>query len=109
MKNVKQAISAALYGFGATIVAILLLLTAIGAYSVPFPTAMLPLNLRELASAWLAIGFLPMSIASVQMSRFCRPRSRGKKLLLYLPAAVCLGALLSWIIAWTVGLILMRG
>lgn len=106
MPRIKQAATALFYGFGSIIVIILLILTIIGPEFVLFPDAMLPMELRELSSAWLAIGFLPMMLASVRFVRLCSLRSRAKIILIYLPAVVCLGALLFWITVWTVGLLL---
>ena len=83
--------------------ALLVLLTAIGAGRVLFPEAMLPMELRELASAWLAIGFLPMLLSSMQFYKTVRRRA------VFLPAGICLIALLFWVGVWTVGMVRTLG
>jgi len=90
--------STALYTGGTAAVAILVLLTAIGAGHVLFPEAMLPMELQELASAWLAIGFLPMLFACIQFYKVVRRRA------VFLPAGVCLLALLIWVGVWAAGM-----
>ena len=78
---------------------LLVLLTAIGTGRVLFPEAMLPMEPRELASAWLAIGFLPMALVSGRFYKSVRRRA------VFLPAGVCLLALLFWVGVWTVGMV----
>lgn len=99
MERAKRTALAALYTAGTAAVALLLLLTAIGSGRVLFPDAMLPMELRELASAWLAIGFLPMVLVSVQFYEIVRRKA------VFLPAGVCLLALLFWVGVWTVGIL----
>ncbi len=98
MEKVKRTALAALYAGGCAAVILLLLLTAIGGGRVLFPEAMLPMELRELASAWLAIGFLPMVMVSRQLYQSVRRK------IVFLPSAVCLLALLFWVGVWTVGM-----
>lgn len=90
---------AALYCAGALAVAVLLLLTAAGPECVLFPEAMLPMDLRELASAWLGIGFLPMLLVSVRFYKAVRRRA------VFVPAGICLLAVLFWVGTWAVGLV----
>lgn len=99
MEKAKRTALAALYTAGTAAVVLLLLLTAIGSGQVLFPDAMLPMELRELASAWLAIGFLPMALVSVQFYKIVRRRA------VFLPAGVCLLALLFWVGVWTAALL----
>lgn len=98
MERAKQITFAALYTAGCAVVALLLLLAAAGPKCVLFPDAMLPMELRELASAWLAIGFLPMALVSLQIYRTVRRRA------VLIPAGVCLLAVLFWVGVWTAGL-----
>ncbi len=102
MEKVKKSVTAALYAGGCAAVALLVLLTAVGAGRVPFPDAMLPMELRELASAWLAIGFLPMALVSLQVYRTVRRRA------VLIPAGICLLAVLFWVGVWTAGLAVRR-
>ncbi|MBD5161802.1 MAG: hypothetical protein HDT14_07295 [Oscillibacter sp.] len=99
MERAKRAALAALYTAGTAVVVLLLLLTAIGSGQVLFPDAMLPMELRELASAWLAIGFLPMVLVSAQLYKIVRRKA------VFLPAVACLLALLFWVGVWTVGMV----
>lgn len=98
MEKAKETAFTTLYIVGVLIVAVLLLLAIAGPRYVPFPDAMLPADLRELAFAWLAIGFLPMLLASMRFHKMTRRK------LVFFPAAICLLALLVWIGAWTVGM-----
>ncbi len=102
MKKAEHIALAALYAGGCAVVAMLLLLTAIGAGQVLFPDAMLPMELRELASAWLAIGFLPMVLVTVQFYKAVQRK------IVFFPAAVCLLALVCWVGVWTAGLLAGR-
>ena len=99
MEKAKRTVLAALYAGGCAAVALLVLLVVIGAGRVLFPEAMLPMELRELASAWLAIGFLPMVLVSEQLYQTVRRK------IVFLPAAVCLLALLFWVGVWTAGMV----
>ena len=98
MEKDKWTVLAALYAGGTAAVVLLVLLTALGAGRVLFPDAMLPMELRELASAWLAIGSLPMSLVTVQIYKEVRRK------LVFFPAVVCLTALLFWAGVWTAGM-----
>ena len=97
MKNVKRTALAVTYAAGSAVVTALALLAVTGGGRVLFPDAMLPMELRELASAWLGIGFLPMALVSGQFYRLVR-----RKIVLF-PAGVCLLALLFWVGVWTAG------
>ena len=99
MERAKKSALTGLYAGGSAVVVVLLLLAAVGPKCILFPEAMLPMELRELASAWLAIGFLPMVLVS---GRFYQ---RVRRKIAFLPSAVCLLALLSWVGVWTVGMV----
>ena len=102
MERTKRTALAALYAGGCAAVALLVLLMFIGTGRVLFPEAMLPMELRELASVWLAIGFLPMALVS---ERFYQTVHRK---IVFLPSAVCLLALLFWVGVWAVGMLWWR-
>ena len=97
MKNVKRTALAAVYAVGSAAAAALALLAVTGGGRVLFPDAMLPMEPRELASAWLAIGFLPMALVSKQLYQTVRRK------IVFFPAGVCLLALLFWVGVWTAG------
>lgn len=78
---------AAVYGVGVAFVMILSACVIVRADFVPFPNAMLPLKLYELAEIWLAIGFLPMFAATILFGRSRENFSR----VIYLPAIICAG------------------
>lgn len=99
METFKKITLTAAYGAGTLAVAALLLLAAAGPECVLFPEAMPPMELRELASAWLAIGFLPMMLVSAQFYKLVRRRA------VFLPSAVCLAAILFWVGVWTAGMV----
>ena len=102
MERAKKSALTALYAGGSAAVVVLLLLAAVGPKCVLFPEAMLPMEPRELASAWLAIGFLPMVLVSGRFYQSVRRK------IVFLPSAVCLLALLFWVGVWTLGLLLRR-
>ena len=99
MKKMEHIALTALYAGGCAVVAALVLLTAVGGGRVLFPEAMLPMELRELASAWLAVGFLPMLLVSTRFYKAVRRK------LVFLPAGVCLLAMLFWVGVWTAGMV----
>lgn len=98
MKKAEHIVLAALYTGGCAVVAMLVLLTAAGTGRVLFPNAMLPMELQELALAWLAVGFLPMALVTVRFYRIVRRK------IVFLPAFICLLALDGWVGVWTVGI-----
>lgn len=98
MKKFKKTALLTAYGAGTLTVAVLLLLAA-GPRGVLFPEAMLPMDLRELAGAWLAIGFLPMVMVSMPLYRAVRRRA------VLIPAGACLLAAVFWVGVWTLGMI----
>lgn len=99
MKKVEQTVFAVLYTAGALMVAVLAVIAAVGPRFVLFPDAMLPMDLRELAGAWLAIGFLPMLLVSIQLYKAVRRRA------VLIPAGACLLAVVFWVGVWTLGMI----
>ena len=102
MEKAKKTVLIAVYGIGTLLVAALLLLAAAGPRCVLFPNAMLPMDLRELASAWLGVGFLPMALVSERFYRLVRRK------IVFFPAGVCLLAVLFWVGVWTAGLAARR-
>lgn len=99
MEKAKKTTLTAVYCAGALAVLALLILAAAGPKCVLFPDAMLPMDLRELALAWLAIGFLPMLMASTHFYKVARKKA------VFLPAVMCLLSLLFWVGTWTVGML----
>ena len=102
MKSAKRTALAVVYAAGTAAVAALAIPAVTGGGIVLFPDAMLPMELRELASAWLGIGFLPMALVSGRFYRLVRRK------IVFFPAVVCLLALLFWVGVWTAGMITMR-
>lgn len=98
MEKARKTALTVVYAAGVLTVVVLLLLTVLGPNFVLFPDAMLPMDLRELALAWLAIGFLPMLLASMQFHKLVRRK------VVFLPAVMCLAALLFWVGIWTMGI-----
>lgn len=80
-----------IYILGAAIVAILTLIFFAQVKIILFPAAMLPMEFWELAQLWLAVGFLPMSIATILFRR--KTARRGKIFLV--PAIICFGFIIS--------------
>ena len=74
-----------------------------------FPNTMLPMELRELATVWLTLGLVPMLVFSILFYRGL-PRNTHKirnAILIFFPAAICLGCAVFWISVWMVGIIRM--
>lgn len=88
----------AVYLTGTVTVAVLVVVFLVKPRVVPFPEAMLPVELGELASIWLAAGFFPMAVAAAVFYRLKRRR------IIFVPAAVCLGFLIFWAGVVVIGL-----
>ena len=73
---------------------------------IPNPDAMLPMQLWELATVWLAFGAMPMAAACALMCSVRRTHGQ-KTLLVFLPALPCAAAALFWLCVWLVGLFRM--
>lgn len=106
-KKAWKAVIWTVYGLGCAALAVLLAAALFGGTYVPFPDAMLPMTLAELASVWLAAGFFPLLAVSflawrqIEKKGVRRPRLAWA---IFLPAAVCLGFLLSRVGVWAAGL-----
>lgn len=88
-----RVLAIALYLLGACIVLALLGIWLLRVGYVPFPDAMLPMALYELAIQWLAAGAVPMAAAAWAVYCVCgfskHAHPRRDTLLLMLPAAIC--------------------
>ena len=86
-----RAFSRAVYALGALTVLVLAALALLRVPFVPFPEAMLPATLGELAVQWLALGTLPMAAAAWLLRRYGAPRLHHPALvwLPVLPCALC--------------------
>lgn len=98
----KKLLVTIIYGCGAAMVAVLVCIFLSHSHYVPFPDSMLPTALYELALDWLALGTLPMLIASVLMRKVYGTHG-AKTALVFLPSAVCAAALLFWLAVWVIG------
>ena len=84
----RKAIVTGLYALGALAVLVLCVLLFSHCDFVPWPEAMLPLALWELALNWLALGALPLWPLCVCTARLWGWRG-FRRFLAYLPAIVC--------------------
>lgn len=111
MRKVGKSMVAIIYGIGAAIVLVLLMAVLFQSHIVIFPNAMLPMELRELASIWLAMGFIPMMIVSILFHKvFEISKSNHKKrntVLIYIPAGICLLCIVFWFCVLGIGMINM--
>lgn len=112
MNKTGKIISAIVYGTGAAIVLVLLMPIALQSHIILFPEAMLPMELRELASVWLAGGFVPMLVSSIFFYKAhgiagSRHRKRNT-VLIYIPAAVCLVCIVFWTCVLGIGMVTMH-
>ena len=111
MYKIWKTIVTTIYGLGVVIVLILLALIVSRSHVVLFPDAMLPMELPELSSTWLAFGFVPMLIFSILFSEVHEISESDHRIrnavLLYLPMTVCLINVLFWACIWGIGIINM--
>lgn len=111
MCKIWKAIVTAIYGLGVITVLVLLALIVSRSHIVLFPDAMLPMELPELSSTWLALGFIPMLVFSILFSEVHEISESNHRIrnavLLYLPTAVCLINFLFWACIWGAGIINM--
>lgn len=105
-KKAWKAVIWTVYGLGCAALAVLLAAALFGGAYVPFPDAMLPMTLAELASGWMAAGFFPLLAVSFLAWRQIGGKGGRRSRLawaLFLPAAVCLGFLLFRAGVWAAG------
>ena len=95
----RKAIVTGLYALGALAVLVLCVLLFSHCDFVPWPEAMLPLALWELALNWLALGALPLWPLCVCTARLWGWRG-FRRFLAYLPAWICTLFLAFWAAAW---------
>lgn len=123
MKALKFFI-ALLYGIGTMAVAALLVVFLSHSSATPFPDAMLPSALWELASMWLAEGFIPMLLAATCFYRVFhiagsmkeaeaklqekaeKNKRRRNTILVFLPAAICFCFFAFWVCVWVIGIVM---
>lgn len=101
----KKTIITIIYSVGALTVFALVCVFLSHSHYIPFPDAMLPTQLWELATDYLALGTLPMAAACALMRGAYDTRG-GKTALVFLPAMICAAALLFWVGVWVVGIFL---
>ena len=110
-KKLSMGIVAGTYGLGVVIVAALLIVFILKVDIVLFPDAMLPMQLYEQASVWLAWGTLPMGIASVVFYKRFHVSERSNRtvntICTFLPLTVCFCFFLYWVIAWGTGFVFL--
>lgn len=105
MERAKHVLTAGVYGAGTAVTVFLTAVVISGWELVLFPEAMLPMQISELASVWLAWGTFPMGIASMLLYRKVRAGKVGngkwKAACVFLPTLICGCFLAYWIFAWT--------
>lgn len=94
MRNYGRAFVLTAYVLGTAIVAVLSAILLARVDYVPFPDAMLPEQLWELAIDWLAVGTLPMALAAWGMTLTTGAKEKKTRFLLFLPVLPCFGCLL---------------
>ena len=91
--KIAKIIANTVYLLGTLVFAILICLFIFGADYVPFPDAMLPSSMREIAFIWLAIGTTPMLLSCIAVYRFnnIKESEHTKRILIliFLPAFLC--------------------
>lgn len=96
-----------LYSIGVLITLVLFCLFLSRSNHVLFPNAMLPAQLWEQATEWLALGAVPMAVASLIFYKTIfteKPvHHKRKMLLIYTPAIICACFLMFWVCVWAIG------
>lgn len=106
MNRTRNTILTTVYGIGTAAVFVLLMLVLFRSSVVLNPDAMLPMELHELASIWLALGSIPMLVFSALLYDIHkREHGRRSAILLFLPSAVCLAFDIYWICIMVIGLV----
>lgn len=109
MSKIGKNIITIIYGIGSAIVIILLALVVFQSHVVIFPNVMLPMELRELATVWLMLGFLPMLIFSILFYKVHDISKSNHKIrntiLTYMPTAICLICVIFWLCIMAIGII----
>ena len=105
--KISRGVVGLVYVIGTLITFILLIIVLLKINIVPFPDAMLPMELYELAFNWLAIGALPMLITTILFCKYYRGLNqthKKKKIILEsIPAIICCVPFFYWIYALTIG------
>ena len=105
MKNYGRTFVQTAYVLGATVTVMLFAVFLARADCVPFPDAMLPVPLWELARDCLAVGTPPMALAAWVMVRSIDAKEKKLRVLLFLPVLPCFGSLLLLGTVWLMGLV----
>ena len=90
-----KPLSRALYALGTLAVLVLSTAVLLQISWVPFPNAMLPATLGELAVGWLAAGTLAMAAAAWLLRRYGQVSIR-RPALVWLPVLPCAACALYW-------------
>ena len=110
--KISRGVVGIIYGIGTLITFILLIIVLLKINIVPFPDAMLPMQLHELAFNWLAIGAIPMLIATILFYKYYKiskcPHKKKKIVLVYTPTIICCVFLFYWIYILTIGSIIYQ-
>lgn len=107
MSAIKRMSVTAVYAVGTLMTAVLLCMFLSPSDFVPYPDAMLPAPLWQLATEWLAVGTLPMAAASRLFDRAFAAQRRRIRLLIYAPAIICACFGIFWIAVWGIAILKM--
>ena len=90
-----RIISIVIYFAGVAAVLCLTALFVFGSAIVPNPDAMLPMTLRDMSALWLAVGSLPMFLASIVFYNLNNIKNSAHKkrnsFFVFLPSLICVG------------------
>lgn len=107
----KKLFANTIWGIGTAVTAVLCAIVLLRVDIVLNPDAMLPMQLWEQATKWLAVGFLPMLIACIGAYRVNgiknRKHVKRDSLLVFLPGILCFLSLVFWIGTWMLGMLNM--
>lgn len=111
MSTFKKCSVTAVYALGALMTLILLCMFCSHSDTVFNPDAMLPMQIWEAATVLLAVGTLPMAIASLLLDKAYAVRQTAHRmrnqLLIYAPAIICGCFLIFWIAVWGIAILKM--
>lgn len=111
MNKLQKTIITMIYGIGVIIVLILLGCMFSSPHIILNPDSMLPMELHELSSIWLALGFVPMIVITILFYKVHQISQNYHKIInsiiVYIPSVICLLCFIYWICIWLIGIITM--
>lgn len=107
MGQFKKIMITVIYGIGVLMVCVLLGCMLFLPHIVLNPDAMIPMQMQEMSSILLALGFIPMLITTILFCNIDHISQSFYKKLTYIPTVICLLCAIYWACIWLIGIVLM--